>query len=89
MNLLQQILQVADTATAMMNKRPYRRAFSDAEIARLLKNEAEAGKYSRVIVKIFLNGYEDALESVKGEADRIMKTYRKINEHYERVSGKF
>lgn len=88
MNQMQKILQVADTVTALLSKRPYRSAFSKDEMAALIHKEMAAGKYNKAIVNTLLNHYDEIIQRIRIRSEEIMVTYRKLNQQYRQVSGK-
>lgn len=88
MNHAQEILQLADTVTALMGSRAYRPTFEKNEIISLIRKETAAGKYNKGIVNIFINCYDEIIQRVKVRSDEIMVTYRKLNQQYAQVSGK-
>lgn len=89
MNRNQEIVQFADSVTALMGGRAYRPALKDPEILSLIKKEATVGKYNKAIVNIFFDHYEEIMEYVKVRADETMSTYKKLNRQYKQVAGKF
>ena len=88
MNRKQQILQLADAVTALMDKRSYRPAFEEDEMLDIIKKETEAGKYNKTLVKTFFEHYDDIMQRVNANVEEILATYRKLNQQYLRVSGK-
>ena len=88
MNSRQEILQLADTVTALLGQRAYRPVLEKAQIQKLLRKDAAEGKYSRAMVKLFLDYYEDIIMKVNARVEEIMFTYRKLNQQYAQVLGK-
>ncbi|MCM1135726.1 MAG: HD domain-containing protein [Clostridium sp.] len=88
MNTKQEIVQLADAVTALLDKRSYREAFTDEEMQEIIRQEMEAGKYNKTIVKTFLDYYEEIMERVNQRVEEILSTYRKLNLQYRQVSGK-
>jgi len=88
MNYSQEILQLADTVTALLGRRAYRHSFEKEEVFALIKREMDAGRYSKAMIKIFLDSFDEIMEKVKRYSDEIMVTYRKLNLQYNQVSGK-
>ncbi|MDY2698941.1 MAG: HD domain-containing protein [Lachnospiraceae bacterium] len=88
MNSRQEILQLADTVTALLGQRAYRPVLEKAQIQKLLRKDAAEGKYSRAMVKIFLDYYEDIIMKVNARVEEIMFTYRKLNQQYAQVLGR-
>lgn len=88
MNHNQEILQLADTVTALISDRSYRKALGKEEIIRIIKFGASEGKYSKAISKAFLENYDQIMKKVKIRSNEIMGVYRKLNQQYDQVSGK-
>lgn len=88
MNRKQQILQLADAVTALMDKRSYRPAFGEDEMQDIIKKETAAGKYNKTLVETFFAHYEEIMQRVKINVEEILATYRKLNQQYMRVSDK-
>ena len=88
MNHNQEILQLADTVTALISDRSYRKALGKEEIIPIIKAGASEGKYSKAISKAFLENYDEIMKRVKIRSDEIMGIYRKLNQQYDQVSGK-
>lgn len=88
MNRKQQILQLADAVTALMDKRSYRPAFEEEEMLDIIKKETEAGRYNKTLVKTFFDHYDEIMQRVSVNVEEILATYRKLNQQYLRVSGK-
>ena len=88
MNHNQEILQLADTVTALVSDRSYRKALGKEEIIPIIKAGASEGKYSKAISKAFLENYDEIMKKVKIRSDEIMGIYRKLNQQYDQVSGK-
>ena len=88
MNRKQQILQLADAVTALMDKRSYRPAFDEAEMQNIIKKETAAGKYNKSLVEMFFAHYDEIMQRVNMNVEEILATYRKLNQQYLRVSDK-
>lgn len=88
MNRKQEIVQLADTVTALLGKRAYRPAYKEAEMLAIIRKEAAAGRYDKSIVKTFIDCYDEIMQQVKTRAEEIMVTYRRLNQQYNQVSGK-
>ncbi|MCM1126825.1 MAG: HD domain-containing protein [Lachnospiraceae bacterium] len=86
----QEILQLADTITALLGNRAYRAApMTEEEIVALIRAEAAGGKYNKTAANVFLKNYDEIIKKVKTRTDEILVTYRKLNQQYKQVSGKF
>lgn len=89
MSKLQKLLQVADVVTGLCNRRSYREAKSKEEITAILLDEAAKGLLNKPIVNIMITFYDDIMEKVKKESEKMMKMYNKLNTNYELVSRQF
>ena len=88
MNRKQQILQLADAVTALMDKRSYRPAFEEDEMQNIIRKETAAGKYNKSLVETFFEHYDEIMQRVNINVEEILATYRKLNQQYLRVSDK-
>lgn len=85
----QEILQLADTITALLGSRAYRTPMSEKDIVELIRAEAAGGKYNKTAANEFLKNFDEIIKKVRIRTDEIMVTYRKLNQQYKQVSGKF
>ncbi|MDE7249752.1 MAG: hypothetical protein K2N82_07670, partial [Lachnospiraceae bacterium] len=85
----QEILQLADTITALLGSRAYRTPMSEKDIVELIRAEAAGGKYNKTAANEFLKNFDEIIKKVRVRTDEIMVTYRKLNQQYKQVSGKF
>lgn len=85
----QEILQLADTITALLGSRAYRTPMSEKDIVELIRTEAAGGKYNKTAANEFLKNFDEIIKKVRIRTDEIMVTYRKLNQQYKQVSGKF
>lgn len=85
----QEILQLADTITALLGNRAYRTPMPGKDIMALIRAEAAGGKYNKTAANVFLKNYDEILKKVNVRTDEILVTYRKLNQQYKQVSGKF
>ncbi|GFI46716.1 3'3'-cGAMP-specific phosphodiesterase 1 [Lachnospiraceae bacterium] len=88
MNQKQQILQLADSVTALLGKRSYRSAFRESEMLGIIQEEAMNGKYNKNLANILFDNYDDIMQRVKISAEETMVTYRKLNHQFGQVSEK-
>ncbi len=80
----QEILQLADTVTALLGERSYRKELRKEDIISIIKVGAAEGKYNKVIVKALLENYDEIMKKVKNRSDEIMGIYRKLNQQYDK-----
>ena len=85
----QEILLLADTITALLGSRAYRTPMPEKDIVALIRAEAAGGKYNKTAANVFLQNYDEIMKKVTIRKDEILVTYRKLNQQYKQVSGKF
>lgn len=89
MNLAQKILQVADTVTALTNKRHYKEVADKEEVKNILRQEADAHHLSKQVVDTLIENYDDIKEKVNQQEDEILRLYKKLETQYKLVYEKF
>lgn len=85
MNILQMILQIADTITGMINQRSYRTIKNKEFIINVLEDEANHGRFNKKIVKIFCSNYDSILIEVRKESKKILNLHSKLNIQYNQM----
>lgn len=83
MSKLQKILQVADTVTALVNKRSYREPKSRDEIIEILRTESELGRLNKEVVRTLITYYDNIMEGAQLKAQDVLNKYKRIQESYE------
>ena len=89
MNLSQKILQVADTMTALVNKRDYRDALPREEVVDILQKEADARHFSKQVVDTMILFYDEIMEKVQLESGQILLLHKKLEAQYDRIHEKY
>ncbi len=89
MNILQMILQVADTVTGMTNQRSYRAAKSKDFVINVLRDESEHGRLNKSVIKVFGKQYDNIMNRVSKESERILLTHKKLNMQYNLIYDNF
>ncbi len=89
MTTLQQILQVADVMSALMNDRPYRAKKTKLELVRILDEEKMKGALNRQIVDMVISFYDDIYEETKKEEQKVIATYKQLLSNYDIVERQF
>lgn len=84
-NIMQAILQVADTVTGMTNKRSYRLPFPKEKVISILLEDSLKGKYRQDVVDVIVTYYDDIMGIVANESQEILSTHRKLREQFEQV----
>ncbi len=85
----QKVLQVADTITGMTSIRPYREPFGKEGVIEALNEEASLNRLDRQIVNLFIQYYDEIMQSVQTESAEVMKMYQMLNSQYALVSKRF
>jgi len=83
MNVLQRILQVADTITGLTSPRSYREPKPKELVLNILREEAEKGRLNKEIVRVAVTYYDSIMEGVKAKSDEMLTMYRKLQSNYE------
>ncbi len=89
MNIMQMILQVADTVTGMTNQRSYRAAKSKDFVISVLEDETNHGRFNRTIVKLFCKHYDNIMKRVAVESEQILQMHKKLNVQYNLIYDNF
>jgi HD-GYP domain-containing protein (c-di-GMP phosphodiesterase class II) len=89
MNISQEILQVADTITGLINERSYKPITSKEDVMLLLKKEVHERHFSKQVVDTMLLFYDDIMEKVKIESGQILLLHKKLERQYELVHAKY
>lgn len=89
MNLSMKILQVADTITALVNERSYKKISSKDDVIEILMKEVGLNHFSKQVVDPMVNSYDDILQRVHERADEILKMNHKMEQQYQVVCQKY
>lgn len=83
MTKLQKILQVADVATALTNKRSYRPDKTREEVIEILREESDNGKLNKEVVRTLITYYDNIMEGVRFKSQEMIAAYNKMQESFE------
>ncbi len=86
MNTATRILQVADTVAGLTCRRNYREPKSKTAVIAILNDEVEHNKFHRVIVKTFIDNYDEIMGKVKEQSEEILATWSRLNNQYDQVT---
>ena len=86
MNILQKILQVADTVTGLTCKRTFRKPKPKEAVIAILMDDMNHNKYDRKVVKTFTEHYDHVMNVVEKRSEEILTMFRKLNRQYEQIS---
>lgn len=82
MNTEMFILQVADIVTALTCERSYHSVSSKDEVVKILYEEVEKGRLSDDVVNSFFDSYDEIMEKVSAEVDKVLEKYHNLNQKY-------
>ncbi len=77
MSIPEKILQVADVAAALSEKRSYKSIMPKDSIISILKDQANSGKLCKRVVEVVEKNFDDMYDLIKAEVDR--KSYEFIS----------
>ena len=89
MTIPQQILQVADMITGLINDRPYKPALKKEAVIAILQQEVSKHKLSKQIVETVIVKYDEIIKKVKTESEKILTLQNRLISQYEQVKVKF
>ncbi|HAF26535.1 MAG TPA: hypothetical protein DCG85_04370 [Lachnospiraceae bacterium] len=89
MTISQQILQVADMITGLINDRPYKPALKKEAVIAILQQEVSKHKLSKQIVETVIVKYDEIIKKVKTESEKILTLQNRLISQYEQVKVKF
>ena len=87
--LQEQVVAVADIASALLGTRSYKEAFSKERTLAILQEQAMNGKISREIVDVVTEHFDEILAEVSEQCTPILKTYYGLKEKYDSLLNKF
>ena len=73
----------ADMVTALISKRSYREPKTKDEVIAILREDADAGKLSKEIVRTVITYYDKIMEGVNTKKDETLAMYRKLVLNYD------
>lgn len=82
LTLAEKILAVGDVFSALSGKRSYKEPFPKEKIVSILRNMADQGHLSKIVVDILINHYDEVVEKVEEYCAPIMERYMNIKEQY-------
>lgn len=85
MTPVQNILQLADKVTGLVNDRSYAPCKNRDEVFQILQDEVTAGHINRAITKVFLSNYDEIMVTVKAESEKMLSMYRKLKTNFEGI----
>lgn len=88
MDKLDRILQTSDAVCGIAGARSYHAARSRDEVFQILQEEVAKKHLDGRIVGEIIKCYDEVIDRIKNEADKILATYRKIEKQYEAACEK-
>ena len=80
----ERIMQVADVASALMQRRSYKQAMERDEVLSILQKEADAGRLDGAIVAILAERYDYIVSHVRAHAAETIRLYEGLQDEYQR-----
>lgn len=77
------IVQVADVASALLQRRSYKESMDKETVISILKSEADAGKLDATIVSMFESDYENILEEVFMHSHSTIERYEGLQKEFQ------
>lgn len=89
MNEKQAVLQIAETVVNMSVDKPYRKAYTKAEILEELNNGIVNGKFEGIVTDTLMKNYDDIMTKAREKADATLVTHQKLKRNSEQVYKNF
>ena len=89
LTLQDRILQVADVASALLQKRSYKKALDKETVVRILTEEARAGRLDPQAIAVFVKDYDQIVGDVWDQSKDIISRYEGLQEEYSEYLKKF
>ncbi len=86
LSVADKIIAVADIASALYCKRSYKKSFDDDLIKKIMKEDAEAGKLDKRIVKHLMDDFDEIMEEAKMIEAEVLDKYQKMQDEYDALS---
>ncbi len=83
MNDSQRILQLADSVTAMISNRKYRKALKKEEVLKNIEAEVTKGHYNRRTALVFTENYDVIMEKVMGKTEHLLEMNKKLDAQFQ------
>ena len=78
------ILQVADVAGALMQKRSYKDAMDKDTVVSILRSEAQKGKLDSEIIDVFVSNYDEITAEVKRKSAETIAAYEGLHDEFKK-----
>ena len=89
LTLAQQIVAVADILSALYGKRSYKDAFDSDLIKKILTEDADNHKISKLVVDTLIRNYDKVIANFEKEKENTIGLYLEIKEQYETMIERF
>lgn len=88
MNIMQRILQVGDTVTALISERSYRQAKDKNTIQTILKEGSNNGSFSTEVVNNLIRNYDNIMNRVNKKKEQVLQTRASLQKDYKELKNK-
>ena len=82
LDMPERILQVADVASALLQKRSYKEPLSKETVLSIIGRDADAGKFDAEVVKLFTEEYDEIVKTVWENSRDTIDRYENLQEEY-------
>ena len=89
LSMSERILQVADVASALLQKRSYKKAMDKETVCRILSEEAAAGRLDARVIDLFITQYDEIFSDVWELSKDIITRYEGLQEEYAQYLTEF
>lgn len=84
-NMLEKIMQLADTASDLTCDRPYRKAKKKEAVINIITDQLNHNKFNRKVVMAFFNNYDEIMAKVEVKKKETIEMFDKLEDQYEKV----
>lgn len=78
----QRILQLSDSATAMISNRKHRSAMKKEDILKIIDDEVKKGHFNRRTATVFTDNYDIIMEKVQIKTQKLLEMNKKLDVQY-------
>ena len=85
----ERIIQVADVASALLQKRSYKDEMDKETVLKILNEEGQKGRLDREIVTLFADNFDQIVGDVRSHSARIIALYEGLQDEYKQYLREF
>lgn len=89
MNVDMRILQIADTVTALVNERSYKKSLEKKDVVEILEEEKRLNHFDSQVVDYMISSFDEILQKVKAKSEDILKINFQMEKQFEIVCKKY